>query len=835
MRSAPKHNNFGLWLLFVLALAGLLTSCSPTKHVPQGQYLLRSNSVQFKAGSNERRGIVKRVVTIFKRDPTQEKKGELKDGVSSLVIQKPNTYFLIFPYKVWLYNRGYKKYTRDSAAEAFQRKQKTVERPVVYDSALAARSTLHMKSYLFNQGYFYATVRDTVQYLGHRKIKAIYEVETGQRYIVNQTTLDIDDSTIKAIVAEHMSESVLQQGKPFAMVLADEERTRIADILRNLGYYKFSRDNIRIVADTFNKDLLLGVEDPFSAAIRYEAKQKEPATLNVDLRVIVRAGEETNAYRRYGIGKVRVYPDFVDRKDINDPTMHEFIADSVIFRYHDHFIRERVLLNQIFLRPGELYTQNNYDQTITKLNELGLFQYVQIYLIEDSTLPADHNLRCVILMNPTKRYDFTANVEVTSGSTYTAGTSVVLSFRNRNMARGGNQLTIALNGGVEYGYSADSGGNVFQRLYSLSRNAGINSTIQFPKFLAPFNIKGFPRNNQPRTVIGLGINLLDRIDYFTLINTTTTLNYNWQQSKTNTWDLSPVFINVQHLPSIAESFNERLQNNELLKNTYSELFVEGENLFFTFSDRNAPGSKRRYSYVRAGIEESGALLSLVDKVVGARDSADNANREIFGLKYSQYVKLEADLRHYWRREHAELATRLFMGFGLPYDKSSVLPYIKQYYVGGPYSLRGWRVRQLGPGSFYDTVQHQYIDRTGDIKLEANVELRFDMFDLFGGALQVNGAAFMDAGNIWLAKPSPNFPRGNFTFEHLFDDLAISTGLGIRFDISGLFVLRADAGVPIKNPDYPVNGNWDAAQNVHLFDLNWLFSGLVGHFAIGYPF
>ena len=188
------------------------------------------------------------------------------------------------------------------------------------------------------------------------------------------------------------------------------------------------------------------------------------------------------------------------------------------------------------------------------------------------------------------------------------------------------------------------------------------------------------------------------------------------------------------------------------------------------------------------------MLSAVNAGINLQNS--------IGLNYSQYVKLEADLRHYIRRQHATLATRIFAGIGLPYDKSAALPYIKQYFVGGPYSLRGWRVRQLGPGSYYDTAAQSStntIDRTGDIKLEANAELRFDVVQLFGGALHLAGAAFVDAGNIWLSHPADNYPGGEFRIENLGKDLAVSTGLGARFDISGLFVLRTDAGFPLNTP------------------------------------
>lgn len=798
-------------LLGFLACMGLFAACKVTRHVPDGQHLLRSNNLNIKS------------------DRTLTNRGALNDALSSLIIQKPNTYFLgLFPYKVWLYNLRYKRFARDTSAEAFQKQLRTVERPVIYDTALAARSVLHMRSYLFNQGYFYSIVKDTVRLRG-KKATAIYEVETGLRYLINKTSVDADDSTIRAIVTGSLEQSLLREGKPFTRADADQERYRIATLLRNHGYYKLTSDNVRIVADTVNKVLLKDAANPFESAINFLALQRVGKNPTLDVNIIIRKEDEPNAYRRYKIGKVRVYPDFIDRSDITDSTMYEKVIGDVTFRYHEYYVREKVLLNHIFMKPGQYYTQDDYDLTVTKLNELGLFQFVQTYIIEDSTLPPDRPLRVVLLMNPTKKYDFSANANVTNGTTYTLGINPGINLRNRNLLKGANQLSITLNGGFEWGYDTIKGKSVIDRLYLLSRSIGANATIDFPKFIAPFSLDRIIRPYQTHTILAAGVSLLERVNYFTLINTSASFNYNWRRNAATTWDFSPIFVNVLRMPKISEEFQGLLNSNDFLRNSYTENFIEGENLFFTYTDRASPKSARRYSYLRAGVEEAGALLSLINAGVDLRES--------IGLNYSQYFKLEADGRHYIRRQHAELATRLFAGVGIPYGNTTVLPYIKQYFVGGPYSLRGWRVRQLGPGSYRDTSRRSaadaFIDRTGDIKLEANAELRFDVIPLFGDALRLNGALFVDAGNIWLAQPSANYPGGEFNLSRLGSDLAISTGLGARVDISGLFVLRIDLGFPLKNPGVEANTGWIDAFRP--FKGDWQRQNLVTHIAIGYPF
>ncbi len=799
---------------FFFALIGgilLLTSCDATRHIPTGNYLLRSNEIQLHS------------------DRSLTNRGELNDALSSLIIQKPNTYFFgVFPYKVWLYNLRYRKYQHDTAAEKFQLKLKTVERPAVYDSALADRSVQHMNGFLFNQGYFYAQVSDTLL-TKKRKARVVYRVNTGLRYLIHRTTLDIDDSTVKAIVAESMSQSPLTEGAPFAMSVADQERNRIATVLRNHGYYKFTAEMVHIEADTFNKVLLQDVENPFEGAINFLAQQKAGRKPTVDLSIRIRAGEERNAYRRYRIGKLRIYPDFVSRSDVNDSTMQERTIGDATFRYHHYYVHERVLLNHIFLQPGQYFTQDGYDKTITKLNELGLFQYVQIYMVDDSTLPADRSLRVIILMNPVKRYDFSAGFDVTHGQTYSLGTSIGLNFRNRNLGRGANQLSVSLNGGIEMGYDSVRSKPFLDRFYLLSRSLGVNATLDFPKFIAPDFLGKIIKPNQTHTLIGVGSSLMDRVNYFTLINTAVSLGYNWKPDAQKTWEFSPLFANVLRLPNRSALFQALLDSNAFLRNSYQEILIEGENLYFTYSNQNSPTAQHHSSYLRAGVEEAGALLGLVNAAI-------DLNRSL-GLRYSQYVRMELDARHYIRRRHSELATRFFAGVGVPYDKSSVLPYVKQYFVGGPYSLRGWRVRQLGPGSYQDSSSNMdaaFIDRTGDIKMEANAEFRFDMVPLFGGSLHINGAVFIDAGNIWLAKPSKDYPGGDFHFGELGHDLAVNTGFGLRVDIASLFVIRADWGIPIKQPGTGPNGGW-VFDEIQPGNRDWRARYLMPMIAIGYPF
>ncbi|MBZ0099616.1 MAG: outer membrane protein assembly factor, partial [Taibaiella sp.] len=304
---------------------------------------------------------------------------------------------------------------------------------------------------------------------------------------------------------------------------------------------------------------------------------------------------------------------------------------------------------------------------------------------------------------------------------------------------------------------------------------------------------------------------------------------------TKSWEVTPIFFNDISLPYKHPDFESRLQTNDFLKNSYRETFIEGENNAWTFSNAQKARWYDDYSYVRLGIEEAGALMSGIDAI----------RPGIVG-PYSQYVKLDYDLRHFIVQRHSTTALRLYGGVGIPYGPNSVtLPYLKQYFVGGPFSMRGWRIRTLGPGSYIDTSKlgesntSSFIDLTGDIKIEMNGEYRFEIFKLFGGVLVFKGALFADAGNIWLARKSASYPWAEFRVSRLYRDLAVDGGFGIRMDIASLFVLRADVAMPLKtpeNPDYQsiLNQGW-LPNGFEPLNGHWRSDNLVLNIAIGYPF
>ena len=789
-----------IYYVLPLAIMFLLAGCGTTKHVPEGEYLLRKYKIKLTS------------------DRVMTDKGEVQDILGHIVVQKPNDYAIFghLPFKLWLYNRRYEKwrYTPDSSLS------KWVERPVILDTSLIDRSKFFMKSYLFNKGYFYAQIGDTVRYWKKRSY-VTYNVNVGTNYLINKIVYDIDDSGIAWILRTFSEGSMLEKGKEFSYNLLEEERSLITSVFRNNGYYRFSQENVTFQIDTVARTFSKMAENPFENAVNFLAQSKSNEKPTLDIHIIIRKAEDTSAYNQYTISTVNVFPEYDELATTTDTTAQKLSVGDMNFFYRREYVHPRVLHDHIFLSPGNLYSQVNYDKTYVKLNELGIFQYSRIQFREDRT---KHTLEANIYMQRAKKYDFLRNFEITNGSTYFLGTSLELSLINRNFLKGANLFMLSANGGVELVNNKDPQNNIWSNIGILTRYYNIKGSLDFPKFLAPFASQLFTKSNLPHTIASGGFSVIERLKYFTMTNVSASYAYSWRETGTKTWGFSPAFVNIIRV-NPTDSFRRNvLDKNKYLANTYSENFIEGQNVSFRFDNRE----KKRginYSTLSMTVEEAGGVMSAINEI--------GKSQGWFDLQYAQYVKFDFDVTKNISLRRSAFAFRFLGGIGIPYGNSTVLPYIKQYFAGGPFSLRGWNFRSIGPGSFtyrdssgveQNNKAVATIDRTGDIKLEINGEYRFPIAPLFKGAAKMNGAIFVDAGNIWVAKKTPDFPNGEFALNKLGQDIAMDVGVGARFDFLSFLTIRTDFAIPIKKPYVLTNYGWV-----------FRFEDILPQITIGYPF
>jgi outer membrane protein assembly factor BamA len=649
--------------------------------------------------------------------------------------------------------------------------------------------------------------------------------------LIDSVIYDIQDPELAAKGEALSRGSLLTKNKIYSNTLIGEERSRLTKEVRNQGYYKFSADNISFELDTINKAYFRNLGNPFESAIDFITLAGNNKKPGLNVKVIIHPGDDSLAFRKYIFNKVVVFPDYnTDTSDLSQGPLVTKTINDIEFRYHKPYVSRNILEKKIFIRPGRYYSQDDYNQTLRQLNDLGVFQNVRLFIFEDRKDSLQHGLNCFILMSPSDKFYFQTNLEVSGGDLYTIGSAATVSVTDKNFFKGANQLTTSISFGLELDNNKNPDKPYLNRFYLLSQNLGVNFRLNFPKFILPVNQNKFSQRSLPHTFLDAGINSLRRNEYFRLRSLNAGFGYLWRETETKSWTVKPVFVNVLSLSDIAPGFQAQMDTIPAIKNSYQETFIEGESGEFVW---NTEGKKQwQHAYVKLGLEEAGGLIS------GIKGLADAVGAPL-DFQHAQYLRFDFDGRQYFLQRNSSVVFRFYGGIGIPYGQATILPYLKQYFVGGAYSIRGWRPRILGPGSYYDSTKQNtsdnlFIDQAGDIKLEWNGEYRFGMLKLFSGAVNLNGAIFADAGNIWLARKSPELPGAEFNLGRLYQDLALSSGAGLRLDFGGFLVVRLDWAFPLKKPYVSDHYGW-VIRDIDFGDPEWRKKNINLNVAIGYPF
>jgi len=405
--------------------------------------------------------------------------------------------------------------------------------------------------------------------------------------------------------------------------------------------------------------------------------------------------------------------------------------------------------------------------------------------------------------------EFEANV-ITKSTGFT-GPAVSLALTHGNAMKGAEKVHLRFNGGIEWQWGKK---NVDQ-LGSFSYDLGVGTGLSFPRLILPGRKQKHLSHLIQRTSVNLEANMLNRTAYYQLTSVKTNLNYTWGKSRQIQHSFSPVYINTVNLLATTAAFDSIFEDNIYIRKSFEEQFILG--MKYEFSYDNTFRRQAFNFFYQGGVHTSGNALDVFTRL--GNDAADRPYTFLNNV-YSQYIKLTSDLRFYLNGTNKTLVFRLYAGVGIPYLNSTVLPYVEQFFAGGAYSVRGFTSRFLGPGSFYDE-KSTYIDQSGDVKLEGNLEYRFGLSKV------LKGAVFLDAGNIWLVNEDESRPGSKFEFDAFYQQLAIGTGVGLRFDFN-FFVLRADLGFPIRTPYVVDDSNW-------LLGSGKALSNPMFYLAIGYPF
>lgn len=765
-----KSFHYLLVSTFILSLA----SCTTTKFVPDGSYLLDEVRIH------------------------TDNKNIKPSSLKMYVRQNPNAkWFSLIKTQLYVYNLS----GRDSTKWGNKFFRRIGDAPVIYSETESKRSQDEITKAVRNMGYMAATVKRSTK-TKKKKIKLYYDVIAGEPYIVRSLKYDIHDPKLAFDLKQDSAQSLLREGMIFDVNVLDAERQRITDKLLRNGYYKFNKDFIGYTADTVRNsnqvDLILHLQD-------YKTHASDSATLHKQFRI-----NKINFITDYDV----LQSSALNSIDINDSVHYKGFP---IYYKDKLYLRPKVLTDNLRFATGDLYNEQNVQQTYSNFGRLSALKYTNIRFLEAQEGDSA-KLNCYVMLTKSKHKSVAFEVEGTN-SAGDLGAAASVSMQNRNLFRGSETFMIKFRGAYEVisGLQAGYQNNNYTEY-------GVETSINFPNFLFPFLSSDYKRKIRATTEFGLQYNYQVRPE-FSRTMASASWSYKWTQRQKVQHRIDLVNIAFLYLPWISQKFREDYINkgqNHIFQYNYQNRLIVNMGYSYNY---NSVGSSiinntiasNSYS-IRFNFESAGNIFYAVSKAANIRKNS-NGEYAILGIPFAQYLKGEFDYAKNIRIDSRNsFAFHTGIGLAVPYGNAKTIPFEKQYFAGGANSVRGWSVRELGPGSF--PGNGNLLDQSGDIKLDASIEYRSKLFWKFQGAI------FVDAGNIWTIRDYENQPGGVFKFDKFYKQIAVAYGLGLRLDLD-FFILRFDGGMKAVNP---ASGEEHYPIFRPKFNRDFAF-----HFAVGYPF
>lgn len=697
------------------------------------------------------------------------------------------------------------------------------EPPSILENTLTKKSSKQISLYLKQKGFFNNKVTDSTAYKKNKKAEVYYQIKALEPYKIRKTNFSISDTGLFNVIMNSTSNTLLKPGKIYDTQLFQDERLRITNNMKNHGYFDFTKEYIYFKIDSsLNKnrvDINLIIKNP----VVNEYINGEDSIIE-------------KRHLKYTINNVIISSNY---KEGDTPSNFFEIKNEIVHESNHERFKSNVINKQIFVKPGESYSVKHTEITKNKLSGLQTFRLINIQY-EKINLDDDKNyLNCRINLTPSSRQSLTFEGKGTnrSGNLGIAGNII---YKNKNTFKGAEILELRLKTGLES-----------QQLTTTENNESINenlngffNTIEYgpelslhiPGLLIPFHMKT-EKYNRSTTTLSSSFNHQNRPDYKRdVLNSS--FGYSWNSSKYTSHIFRPMELSLVKIDK-SDDFNQRLidSENSLLINSYNDHLISASKYSFTYSNRSS-NKMKNFVFFRSNTETAGNLLRSVSGVLGL-EKDENDSYSIFNINYAQYIKQDFDFRIYnVLNKKSNVVYRIYAGAGIALENLNVLPFEKSFFGGGANGIRGWAARTLGPGGLspIDTTSVR-IDQIGDLQIEFNVEYRFDIYKSF------KGAAFVDAGNIWLIDEDPLRPNGKFEVKEFYNQIAVSAGLGARFDFN-FFIIRLDAAVKIKDPGLEKGERWifepksntNALRNIAYGDNYSPYSySPILNIGIGYPF
>jgi outer membrane protein insertion porin family len=752
-------------LKFIVLLLGLFSSCTITRKTPKDRPYLGKNSFEVTGGNFNK---------VQKSAILQRLNNQLDD--SSRTTTRDTLFVIHF-----------------------------INHPPAYDTAYSGISARNMKASMFHLGFYNALVTYRSDTVG-RRVNVHYKVEAGKQTRIDTVSYRLSDPELQALTLAHQDESVLVKNDPITKTAVLAEISRLVDTFRNNGYYKFTAAELRVRGDTSIEALTSVSDDPFEQLrLLAEAQQKRDSP-EIRLAVVLNQPDDSTKLNQYRINNIYVLQDYRPGDVFSDTiniTQRTTRSGSMILRYHDSYVRTNFLLRNITLKKDSVFRQDEYYKTLTNLSKAGVWQSVNIQVNE---LKDSNKVDLIAELIPGKKFGFEAALEASYSATSNTtnalagnlfGLSMNVSLVNRNIGREAIRMTHSLRAGVELNNNSRSTNT---KLIN-SNELGYRNTVVFPRLITPSRKYNRRHFEVAESFINTNLSYTNRLNLFSLQNVNLNAGYSWINKKNRKWTFRPLNAEFSYLFNQSDSFRRILTQNPFLNYSYNTAFVIGVGAGYSSVYRNPKHvqSVLKERYFTANAEESGLTWGALPIL----------------RKYKRkYVKLDVEYKYTVSYTKTALAFRLFAGVGVPIgnDTFKTLPFFKQYFGGGSNSMRGWPVRGIGRGGqrLTDLQANLFNDRTGDMRLEGNVEYRYDIARIIPNTLTLRGALFIDAGNIWNIKnsnPNGSEDSAQFKLKNLYKQLGVSAGTGFRLDFN-YFILRIDLGFRFKRPELSyINDGW----------------------------
>ena len=767
-----------IWLyLLPIISAVFLFSCNPTKYVSKDESLLEKNKLK---------------ISREKIKTSQ---------VEPYIRQKPNKRIFGTRFHLGLYNlsninkeKGINKWLRDIGEE-----------PVIFDPNAMYMSAEQIKKFVSSKGYFDADVTaDTVEAKKQRST-VIYNVNISTPYIIRNITYEIADTNLKNLYVLDTINSIITRGIPYDIDMLKQESQRFERFVRNHGFYQFSSDYI-----SFEVDSAVG-------------------NRQIDINFFVRnftQTDENNAvtpvpYSIFRINNIYIYTDFETHEAIERGDAYFQNLDTTFYRGY-YFISSKekpvikhdFIIQSLYIVPGLTYNQTNIELTQSRLRASRVYHLVNINFNESDN-SADSTVKtidCVIQLTLNPQQSYKVEFEGTHTGGYLGG-GMNLTYQHKNLFRGAEQFTLNLKGVYELMRPE-------QRLEAI-QEYGVESGLRLPNFFMPFfKSENFVRRYNPVTNIIASYNYQD-MPYYTRTIANMSFGYNWRSGIYKEHIVNPLQFNLVRLERIDSDFADLISTSSYLAYAYRDVLILGGAYSYIFNNQLI-NRMRDHWFVRWNFETAGNLLRAYNRISNS-DKPDTTTHKFINQPFAQYVKTDIDIRYnYVINSAASIVYRGFFGVAVPYGNSKAIPFERQYFAGGANSIRGWQVRTLGPGSYVSDTLTNFLNQTADIKIELNMEYRFKLFWILEGAM------FIDAGNIWTYKTDYDREGTKFKYDKFYKDIAVGAGAGLRFDFK-FFLGRVDFGMKLRDPVIQETNKWIFSNRPYA----WRDFALA--IAIGYPF